>query len=32
LAQGKKLFDKRKTKMDKDVSRQVDRAMKSYNN
>jgi len=32
LAQGKKLFDKRKTKMDKDVSRQVDRAMKNYNN
>ena len=32
LAQGKKLFDKRKAKMDKDVSRQVDRAMKSYNN
>ena len=32
LAQGKKLFDKRKSKMDKDVSRQVDRAMKSYNN
>ena len=32
LAQGKKLFDKRKSKMDKDVSRQVDRAMKNYNN
>ena len=32
LAQGKKLFDKRKTKMEKDVKRQVDRAMKSYNN
>ena len=32
LAQGKKLFDKRKDKMDKDMSRQVDRAMKSYNN
>ena len=32
LAQGKKLFDKRKAKMDKDVSRQVDRAMKDYNN
>ena len=32
LAQGKKLFDKRKAKMDKDVSRQVDRAMKNYNN
>ena len=28
LAQGKKLFDKRKTKMDKDVKRQVDREMK----
>ena len=32
LAQGKKLWDKRKTKMEKDVKRQVDRAMKSYNN
>ena len=32
LAQGKKLFDKRKTKMDKDEIRQVDRAMKNYNN
>jgi len=32
LAQGKKLFDKRKTKMEKDVKRQVDRAMKDYNN
>ena len=32
LAQGKKMWDKRKTKMDKDVKRQVDRAMKSYNN
>ena len=28
LAQGKKLYDKRKAKMDKDVARQVDRAMK----
>ena len=28
LAQGKKLFDKRKSKMDKDVKRQVDREMK----
>ena len=28
LAQGKKLFDKRKTKMDQDVKRQVDREMK----
>ena len=32
LAQGKKLYDKRKAKMDKDVTRQVARAMKSYNN
>ena len=32
LAQGKKLYDKRKTKMDKDVNRQVDRALKSYKN
>ena len=32
LAQGKKLWDKRKTKMDKDVTRQIDRAMKSYKN
>ena len=32
LAQGKKIWDKRKTKMDKDVKRQVDRAMKNYNN
>jgi len=32
LAQGKKLCDKRKTKMDKDVKRQVDSAMKNYNN
>ena len=32
LAQGKKLFDKRKTKMDQDVKRQVDRAMKNYKN
>ena len=31
LAQGKKLYDKRKAKMDKDVDRQVDRAIKSYN-
>ena len=29
LAQGKKMWDKRKTKMEKDVKRQVDRAMKS---
>ena len=32
LAQGKKMWDKRKTKMEKNVKRQVDRAMKSYNN
>ena len=32
LAQGKKIWDKRKTKLEKDVKRQVDRAMKSYNN
>ena len=32
LAQGKKMWDKRKTKMEKDVKRQVDRAMKNYNN
>ena len=31
LAQGKKLYDKRKAKMDKDVDRQVDQAMKNYN-
>ena len=32
LAQGKKLWDKRKTKQDKDVKRQVDRAIKNYKN
>ena len=32
LAKGKKLWDKRKAKMEKDVDRQVDRAMKSYKN
>jgi len=32
LAQGKKMWDKRKSKMEKDVKRQVDRAMKNYNN
>ena len=32
LAKGKKMWDKRKTKMEKDVKRQVDRAMKNYNN
>ena len=31
LAKGKKLWDKRKDKMDKDLNRQVDRAMKKYN-
>ena len=28
LAQGKKIWDKRKTKMDKDISRQIDREIK----
>ena len=32
LAQGKKLWDKRKSKMEKDVNRQVARALKSYKN
>ena len=32
LAKGKKLWDKRKAKMDKDVNRQVDRALKKYKN
>ena len=32
LAQGKKLWDKRKAKMEKDIDRQVDRALKSYKN
>ena len=32
LAKGKKLWDKRKAKMEKDVNRQVDRALKSYKN
>ena len=32
LAQGKKIWDKRKTKLEKDEKRQVDRAMKNYNN
>ena len=31
LAQGKKIWDKRKSKMEKDIIRQVDRAMKNYN-
>ena len=30
LAQGKKLWDKRKVKMEKDVKLQIDRAMKNY--
>ena len=32
LAQGKKLWDKRKAKMEKDIDRQVDRALKIYKN
>ena len=32
LAQGKKIWDKRKTKMEKDMDRQLDRALKSYKN
>ncbi len=32
LAQGKKHWDKRKTKQDRDVNRQVDRAIKKYKN
>ena len=32
LAQGKKIWDKRKAIMEKDVNRQVDRALKSYKN
>ena len=32
LAQGKKIWDKRKAKMEKDVDRQVNRALKNYNN
>ena len=32
LAQGKKLWDKRKAKMEKDIDRQVDRSLKSYKN
>ena len=32
LAQGKKLWDKRKVKIEKDIKRQVDRALKSYKN
>ena len=32
LAQGKKIWDKRKSKMDKDVSRQIDRELKKTRN
>ena len=32
LAQGKKLWDKRKSKMEKDVSRQIDRELKKARN
>ena len=32
LAQGKKIWDKRKAKMEKDMDRQLDRALKSYKN
>ena len=32
LAQGKKKYDKRKTKKDKDIARQLDKAIKGYNN
>ena len=32
LAKGKKLWDKRKVKMEKDVDRQVDRVLKKYKN
>ena len=32
LAKGKKLWDKRKTKMDKDIKRNIDRKMKEYKN
>ena len=32
LAKGKKLWDKRKAKMEKDVDRQVDRVLKKYKN
>ena len=31
LAQGKKLWDKRKTKMEQDIKKQVDRAIKNFN-
>ena len=32
LAQGKKLWDKRKVKLERDVNRQVDRALKNFKN
>ena len=32
LAKGKKLWDKRKDKQDKDVKRKIDRKMKEYKN
>ena len=32
LAKGKKLWDKRKDKQDKDIKRNIDRKMKEYNN
>ena len=32
LAKGKKMFDKRKTKMDQDIKRQLDREMKGRSN
>ena len=32
LAKGKKIWDKRKAKMEKDVDRQVDRALKNFKN
>ena len=32
LAKGKKMWDKRKAKMEKDIDRQVDRALKNYKN
>ena len=32
LAQGKKLWDKRKSKMEKDVEREIDREMKKKQN
>ena len=32
LATGKKLWDKRKDKMDKDIKRSIDRKLKEYKN